>query len=87
MIRCRQGATVFGFLVFLLVSACAPTKTVTTENRKKGIAARNLGEAYMRVKEFDKTVAMFQKALEIDPGHKMARVRLKELETYRGKQL
>ena len=58
----------------------------TTELRPSSAEAHyNLGEAYMRAKEFDKTVAMFQKALEIDPGHKMSRVRLKELETYRSK--
>jgi len=46
----------------------------------------NLGEAYMRRKEFNKTTTLFQKALEIDSGHKKARARLEELETYQGKR-
>ena len=37
-------------------------------------------------KEFDETKALFQKALEIDSGHKKARARLKELEEYQGKR-
>ncbi len=67
MVRWRDGATVLGLLAVLLVSACAPTKTMTSEDRKKGIVARNLGEAYLQEERYTAALGEFLKALELIP--------------------
>jgi Flp pilus assembly protein TadD len=46
----------------------------------------SLGAAYMNAERYDEASALFQKAIEIDPGHRPARIMLKELEIQQGKQ-
>jgi Tfp pilus assembly protein PilF len=62
MVRWRQEATFFALLAVLLISACAPAKTTMPEDRKKGIAARNLGEAYLQEERYTAALGEFIKA-------------------------
>lgn len=46
----------------------------------------SLGIAYTNAKRYDEALALFRKALELDPTHQQARIMLKELELFTGKQ-
>jgi type IV pilus biogenesis/stability protein PilW len=67
MLRWRQGAAFLALLAVVQISACAPTKTSTPEDRKKGIAARNLGEAYLQEGRYTAALGEFFKAKEMIP--------------------
>jgi tetratricopeptide (TPR) repeat protein len=54
----------------------------TKRNPKSAEAYYNLGIAYMKDNRFNEAKSSFQKAVDTDPGHKMARAMLKEIEIY-----
>jgi type IV pilus biogenesis/stability protein PilW len=68
MVRWRQGATVFGLLAVMLVTACAPTKTTTPQDIEKAIAARNLGEAYLKEERYTAALGELLKAEKLNPN-------------------
>ena len=69
MARWRRRTILFLLVgaAMLLVPACAPQKAATPQDRKKGVAARNLGEAYLQEERYTSALAELLKALELIP--------------------
>ena len=51
----------------LLLASCAPTTSVTPQDKKKADAARNLGEAYLIEKRYTAALKEFNKAEKLNP--------------------
>ena len=54
-------------IAVLILASCAPTASVTPQDKKKADAARNLGEAYMSERRYSAALAELYKAEELNP--------------------
>jgi tetratricopeptide (TPR) repeat protein len=72
MARWQQEMIVFPLFAMLLLSACAPTQKATPpKDKKKAIAARNLGEAYLKEERYTAALGEFYKAEKLTPDDPM----------------
>lgn len=67
MARWRQDTILFLLFAMLLFSACAPTKATSEQDRKKAMASRNLGEAYLSEERYTDALGEFFKAQKLNP--------------------
>ncbi len=67
MKRCRTRNIIAPLLVLVMVASCAPTASITPQDKKKADAARNLGEAYMSERRYTAALSELLKAEELNP--------------------
>jgi len=68
MTHCPTRVILFLFCTVVLISACAPTSAISPQDKKKADAARDLGEAYLREKQYTAALKELYKAEKINPN-------------------
>ena len=68
MKRCRQRNIISIVLAMLILSSCAPTASITPQDKKKADAARNLGEAYISEQRYTAALSELYKAEKLNPN-------------------